>query len=56
MAFRLSWQGVNWWGAAANLQKRDQDPWAVARDIFLERFPFDVDSEVDRQLLERAFQ
>ena len=56
MAFRLSWQGVNWWGAAANLQKRDNDPWVVARDIFLERFPFDVEAEIDRQLLERAIQ
>ncbi len=56
MAFRLSWQDINWWGAAANLQKRDHDPWTVARDVFLERFPFDVESEIDRQLLERALQ
>lgn len=56
MAFRLSWQGINWWGAASNLQKSGDDPWAVARDVFLERFPFKVGSEIDRQLLERALK
>jgi transcriptional regulator with XRE-family HTH domain len=56
MAFRLSWQGINWWGAAANLQKDDGDPWAVTRDIFLERFPFAIDSETDRELLQRALR
>lgn len=56
MAYRLSWQGINWWGAAANLQKDDGDPWAVARDVFLERFPFAVETGIDRQLLERALQ
>jgi transcriptional regulator with XRE-family HTH domain len=56
MAFRLSWQGINWWGAAANLQNGKGDPWAIARDIFLERFPFAIETEIDRQLLERAFQ
>jgi transcriptional regulator with XRE-family HTH domain/Zn-dependent peptidase ImmA (M78 family) len=55
LAFRLSWQGANWWGAAANLQATDSDPWAVARDVFIERFPYDIDNELDRQLLDRAF-
>lgn len=54
LAFRLSWQGINWWGAAANLQSGDDDPWAVARDVFVERFPFKFESEIDRQLLDRA--
>lgn len=54
MAFRLSWQGENWWGAAANLQARDGDPWAIARDVFVERFPYAIDNELDRQLLDRA--
>lgn len=56
MAFRLSWQDINWWGAAANLQKDDSEPWSIARDVFLERFPFVIDSDLDRQLLERALQ
>jgi len=56
LAFRLSWQGVNWWGAAANLQASDGDPWAIARDVFVERFPYDIDNELDQQLLDRALQ
>lgn len=54
LAYRLSWQGVNWWGAAANLQANDGDPWTIARDVFIERFPYDIDNELDRQLLDRA--
>ena len=54
LAFRLSWQGVDWWGAAANLQVDDGDPWTIARDVFVERFPYEIDNELDRQLLDRA--
>jgi transcriptional regulator with XRE-family HTH domain/Zn-dependent peptidase ImmA (M78 family) len=54
LAFRLSWQGVNWWGTAANLQADNSDPWTIARDVFVERFPYDIDNELDRQLLDRA--
>lgn len=54
LAFRLSWQGVNWWGTAANLQADDSDPWAIARDVFVERFPYDIDNKLDQQLLDRA--
>ncbi len=56
LAFRLSWQGINWWGAAANLQRESEDPWSIARDVFLERFPFGEIEEADRELLERALQ
>jgi transcriptional regulator with XRE-family HTH domain len=31
LAFRLSLQGIAWWGAAANLQKRDEAPFATVR-------------------------
>jgi transcriptional regulator with XRE-family HTH domain/Zn-dependent peptidase ImmA (M78 family) len=54
MAFRLSWQNISWWGTAANLQKEDADPYTVARAVFLERFPFSIESTLDRELLERA--
>ena len=53
LAFRLSWQGVNWWGAAANLQGKS-DPWKVARDVFRERHPYRIDDELDRALFDRA--
>lgn len=57
LAFRLSWQGLNWWGAASNLQTDDGDPWTIARDVFVERFPYDnIDNDLDRQLLDRALQ
>ena len=54
LAFRLSWQRLNWWGAAANLQREDEDPWAVARDVFVERHPHRIDDEIDRSLFDRA--
>lgn len=54
LAFRLSWQGVSWWGTASNLQADDGDPWTIARDVFVKRFPYDIDNELDRQLLDRA--
>ena len=54
LAFRLSWQGFNWWGAAANLQRDDGDPWLIARDVFVERHPYRIDDEIDRSLLDRA--
>jgi Zn-dependent peptidase ImmA (M78 family) len=46
LAYRLSLQGENWWGAAANLQERDCEPYTITRDVFFERFNFcGVDSE-----------
>ena len=56
LAFRLSWQGINWWGTAANLQSSDCGAWEVARDVFVARFTFRFESDVDRHLLERALQ
>ena len=53
LAFALSWQGINWWGAAANLQRKS-DPWKVVRDVFVERHPYRIDDEIDRALLDRA--
>ncbi len=54
LAFRLSWQGLNWWGAAANLQRKDEDPWIVARDVFIERHPCHIEDKVDQSLLDRV--
>ena len=56
MAFRLSWQGMDWWGAAQNLQEACADPGETARDVFLERFPFTLPDEVDRCLLRQALK
>ncbi len=54
MAFRLSLQGLNWWGTANNLQVPNMAPWQVARDFLLERANFDSLNEVDRNLLLQA--
>ena len=54
LAFRLSWDGFNWWGTAANLQRGSGDPWKIARDVFMERHPYRIDDEIDRALLDRA--
>jgi transcriptional regulator with XRE-family HTH domain len=56
LAFRLSLQGENWWGAATNLQPPGENPWRVARDILLERGDFSRLTPQDRDLLARALQ
>lgn len=54
MAFRLSLQGENWWGPAANLQDAAFDPLVHARDVFFERFAFDRLDDPDLSLLTLA--
>lgn len=54
LAYRLSLQDINWWGAATNLQPTDANPWAVARNVLLEHMDVDVLNDADRQLLLRA--
>jgi len=51
MAFRLSQEGTNWWGTAANLQSVDERPWSAARDILLEHVRFGVLAVTDQRLL-----
>ncbi|MDY0279040.1 MAG: helix-turn-helix transcriptional regulator [Salinivirgaceae bacterium] len=54
MAFRLSLQGINWWGAAENLQKGGLEPVAVTRDILLQSCDLEALNDIDRDLLSRA--
>jgi transcriptional regulator with XRE-family HTH domain len=54
LAYRLTQQGLNWWGAATNLQGRTGNPWRVARDIALEWIDFSRLNPIDRQLLSFA--
>lgn len=51
LAFRLSAQGENWWGAANNLQVTDPTPWAIARNVMLEHININVLQDDDRALL-----
>ena len=55
MAFRLSLQGINWWGTATNLQAAGPDPWFATRDLLLQQTDFTHLNEVDRTLLLRTF-
>ncbi len=54
MAFRLSREGHNWWGAAENLQDKNSNPFYITRDILLENIDLSKLTEPDLQLLQRA--
>jgi hypothetical protein len=54
LAYRLSLQGENWWGAAMNLQEGGPDPWETARDAFLRRADLHALNPLDRGLLTQA--
>lgn len=54
IAFRLSLQEIDWWGAAENLQIIDTEPLAIARNFLLKQRLFDKLNEVDRNLLMQA--
>lgn len=54
LAFRLSLQGQNWWGAAMNLQDRSTDPWQIARDLFLGHADLTALNPIDRGLILQA--
>lgn len=56
LAFRLSIQGINWWGTAENLQSTSEDPWVTARDILFEFLDFDAINELDREILTQALE
>lgn len=54
LAARLSSEGLNWWGAASNLQVTNPSPWVIARDILLSHLTLDDLNEQDRELLLQA--
>jgi transcriptional regulator with XRE-family HTH domain/Zn-dependent peptidase ImmA (M78 family) len=54
LAFRLSMQGQNWWGAANNLQVSDPSPLAIAREELRQRIDMDRLNPDDRQILIQA--
>lgn len=51
LAWRLSLQGINWWGAANNLQVTDPPPWKIARDVLFEKVNIERISPADRELV-----
>lgn len=56
MAFRLSQQGSNWWGAATNLQGGDSDPWQIARDRAIAHLDLKHLDDTERGVLLRALE
>ena len=54
LAYRLSFSGHNWWGAASNLQSTSADPWEIARDQLMGKLNLDQLNDVDRQFLTQA--
>lgn len=56
MAFRLSLQGINWWGTAENLQDHTSQPLTIARNLFFQNSNLGTLNEVDRQLLACALE
>ncbi len=56
MAFRLSLQGINWWGSAQSLQRQGERPWLHARDKLMSHVEFTCLSEPDRELVMAALR
>lgn len=56
IAFRLSLQGRDWWGTAANLQTNDAASWQIAVDVLLEHLDLKKLPETDRSLLVQALE
>jgi transcriptional regulator with XRE-family HTH domain/dephospho-CoA kinase len=56
MAFRLSLQGINWWGAANNLQSDGTPTVRTPREILLSRANLVELNPIDRSLLLRALE
>lgn len=56
MAFRLSLQGLNWWGAASNLQLDSAAVICTPRELLLERVNLAMLNPIDRNLLLRALE
>lgn len=55
MAFRLWRDGVtNWWPTAENLQEKNDNPWPIARDLFIQTINWGRLNEPDRLLLQQA--
>ncbi|WP_336663950.1 hypothetical protein [Kurthia gibsonii] len=52
MAYELSKEGYNWWGAANNFQNKSEDPCQIAKEILKERITISNELEnIDKELL-----
>ncbi len=56
MAYRLSMQNENWWGAANNMQSDEPSPLAIARDELNDRVQLEKLNPEERRILLQAFE
>ena len=56
LAYRLSTQGLSWWGTAHNLQGGGADPWQLSRRRFLAECDLTRLAPLDRDLLLQALE
>ena len=59
LAYRLSLQGINWWGSAIKIQDRKTNAWKVAKDVLIERSSGYLLTEIDKldkSLIEKALR
>jgi transcriptional regulator with XRE-family HTH domain len=54
LAFRLSFEGQNWWPTASTLQDTHLDPWSISRDFVVSHIQWETLHGADRMLLEQA--
>ncbi len=54
LAFRLCSQGIDWWGAATNLQRGEVAPLDLARQLLFARLDLSELRDYDRELLMRS--
>jgi Zn-dependent peptidase ImmA (M78 family) len=54
MAFRLTFDRKNWWGAANNLQTKGTPPFSVARDVLMSKVDLTKLNSFDAGVLLRA--
>ena len=56
LAYRLSYQGENWWGPATRLQVNDPSPYTIVLSELKKRIVLDKLSPIDVNLLTNAFE
>jgi len=56
LAFRLSLQGINWWGTATNLQDTVDDVQIAPKDVLLAHLNLTALNDIDRGVLMRALE
>ncbi len=54
-AYRLTMQGLNWWGTAKNLQRNEEDPYDILLEYLVKNLDIDIYSDFERKLIISTF-